>query len=72
MPSRIGDLVVLGDRETVFGGLDAETEELPADYRSHGGLAEAKVPVVVLNADRAPGPEYFTYNLDLARWLLPA
>ena len=31
MPSRIGDLIVLGDRDTVFGELDAESESLPAD-----------------------------------------
>ena len=53
MPSRIGDLVVLGDRETVFGGLETETEKLAADYRSHGGLSEARVPIVVYNAAKA-------------------
>ena len=48
MPSRIGELVVLGDRDTVFGGLDSEVEALPPEYRSHGGLSEAEVPLVVL------------------------
>src|SRR5262245_54565919 len=43
MPARIGELVVLGDRDTVFGGLDSETETLAVDYRSHGGLTEAEV-----------------------------
>src|SRR6185503_5756997 len=47
MPSRIGELVVLGDRETVFGGLDSEFEQLAPDYRSHGGLSEAEVPLIV-------------------------
>jgi phosphonoacetate hydrolase len=69
MPSRIGHLVVLGDRGTVFGGLDTESQELPSEYRSHGGLSEAKVPLVVFNAGTAPGADYFRYNLDLARWL---
>ena len=32
MASRIGDLIVLGDRDTVFGELDAESEALPAEY----------------------------------------
>jgi phosphonoacetate hydrolase len=69
MPSRIGELVVLGDRDTVFGSLDAEMEALPADYRSHGALSESKVPLVVHNAEGAPPPTYFRSNVDLARWL---
>ena len=50
MPSRIGELVALGDRDTVFGSLDSESVNLPAEYRSHGGLSEAKVPLVIHNA----------------------
>lgn len=72
MPSRIGQLVVLGDRETVFGGLDTELEKLPPEYRSHGGLSEAKVPMLAFNAEQAPRADYFQHNLDLVRWLLPA
>ena len=34
MASRIGDLIVLGDRDTVFGELDAESEPLPPEYRA--------------------------------------
>lgn len=71
MPSRIGELVVLGDRETVFGGLDTESEALPAEYRSHGSLAEAEVPLLVYNAAGAPDAGYFRSNVDLARWLFP-
>ena len=33
MPSRIGDLVVLGDRETVFGNLETAVEALPPGYK---------------------------------------
>jgi phosphonoacetate hydrolase len=47
MASRIGDLVVLGDRDTVFGELDAESEALPAGYRAHGSLHEVEIPLVV-------------------------
>lgn len=72
MASRIGQLVVVGDRDTVFGGLDSESEKLPAEYRSHGGFSEAKVPVLAFNADGAPGAEYFQHNLDLARWVASA
>ncbi len=71
MPARIGELVALGNRDTVFGNLDTEAVELPAEYRSHGGTAEAKVPLVVYNAARAPEAGYFRNNVDLARWLFP-
>jgi phosphonoacetate hydrolase len=69
MPSRIGDLVVLGDRDTAFGGLDTEMEVMPPEYRTHGGSAEAQVPLFVYNAERVPDPEYFNANVDLTRWL---
>ena len=69
MPSRIGEVVVLGNRGTVFGGLDTEMEILAPEYRSHGGSSEAEVPLVVYNAERAPAPAYFQANVDLARWL---
>ena len=68
MPSRIGDLVVPGNQTTVFG-LDTESQDLPSDYRSHGGLSEARVPLLLFNARSAPAPSYFQHNLDLARWL---
>jgi phosphonoacetate hydrolase len=71
MPSRIGELVVLGDATTVFGRLESEMVNLPAEYRSHGGLAEAKVPLIVFNAAHAPAGEFFQHNVDLARWIFP-
>lgn len=69
MPARIGELVVLGDRDTVFGNLDTETATLPPEYRSHGGLDDTHVPLLLHNAERAPAADYFRANLDLARWL---
>jgi phosphonoacetate hydrolase len=69
MPSRIGELVVVGNRDTVFGGLDSEVSSLPPEYRSHGGLTEARVPLVVYNASGAPAAGFFRSNVDLARWL---
>jgi|SRR5581483_9332053 len=69
MPARIGELVVLGDRDTVFGRLQSELINLPPEYRSHGSSAEASVPLVVHNAEQAPAPEFFRANVDLARWL---
>jgi phosphonoacetate hydrolase len=69
MASRIGDLIVLGDRDTVFGELDAPSEALPAEYRTHGSLHEMDVPLVIYNAHVQLKPEEFQYNRDLARWL---
>jgi phosphonoacetate hydrolase len=66
---RIGDLAVFGDHDTVFGDLEAESEQLPATYRSHGSRFETAVPLFVYNAPAAPAADYFQHNLDLARWL---
>jgi phosphonoacetate hydrolase len=66
---RIGDLVVIGDRETVFGELDAESETLPADYRSHGSLHEREVPLLIWNYRGDLDPSV-TANADLLRPLV--
>jgi phosphonoacetate hydrolase len=71
MPERIGELVVVGDRDTVFGHLDTDMENLPPRYRSHGSRHELGVPLILHNAKNAPGQTYFRNNLDLARWLYP-
>lgn len=67
--SHIGDLVVIGDEQTVFGNLTSETEELPASYRSHGSIHEARVPLFVYHAVNAPSSAHFSYNYQLADWL---
>lgn len=70
MPNRIGDLMVLGDKETVFGYLERGAyEKLPDSYRSHGSAYEAHVPLFVYNAKNAPPANYFNYNFKLAAWL---
>ena len=69
MSTRIGDLVVLADKNTVFGNLDAEYEDLPANYRSHGSMYEAMVPLFVYNATNAPSASFFDSNYKLASWL---
>ncbi|MGC4037624.1 MAG: alkaline phosphatase family protein [Chitinophagaceae bacterium] len=71
LKNRIGDLVVLGDKNTVFGNLDSEYEELPANYRSHGSMYEAAVPVFIYNAKNHPAPSYFSSNYKIAAWLFP-
>ena len=67
-----GDLVVLGDKDTVFGSLNTSMEVLPATYRSHGSLHELSVPIVVHNCPAAPERSFYKNNLDLARWLYAA
>ena len=70
MPERIGELMVLGDRDTVFGETAAEREELEPTYRSHGSLHELDVPLVVWNnAGPLPPADEFQANLDLTRRL---
>jgi phosphonoacetate hydrolase len=70
MANRIGDLMVLGDKETVFGYLESGAyEKLPDNYRSHGSAYEAHVPLFVYNAKNAPAQSYFNYNFKLAAWL---
>lgn len=71
LPSRIGDLVVLANKQTVFGDLDTETESLPPEYRSHGSMYERDVPLIIHNAAAKLSPAEFRYNRDLARWLYP-
>ena len=68
--ARIGDLVVLPDRDTVFGDLPEESAILPPGYRSHGSLYEMEIPLLVYNADGA-SPRYrdINYNLDITRYL---
>jgi phosphonoacetate hydrolase len=55
MLERIGDLVVTGNRRTVFGALDQERETLAETYRSHGSRYELGVPLIIRDADRRLG-----------------
>jgi phosphonoacetate hydrolase len=72
MKSRIGELVVWGDKNTVFGEMDMERVDFPTGLRSHGSLHELDIPLFVYNAKDAPPAGYFNHNLDLARWLYHA
>jgi phosphonoacetate hydrolase len=70
MPERIGDLVVLADRDTVFGDLAGKEEELAAGYRNHGSLYEEDVPLIIYGFDGGlPMPGELQMNFDLTRWL---
>ena len=70
MPERIGDLVVTGDRDTVFGTLDRETETLPAAYRSHGSRYEMRVPLIIRDEVRKLNASEYRRNFDLTAGLL--
>jgi phosphonoacetate hydrolase len=71
-PDRIGDLVVLGDTNTVFGDLGpgTESEQLPLEYRSHGSLHEARVPLYAYNNESLPYLTPPLHNKDLLTPLL--
>ena len=70
MPGRIGELVVTGDRDTVFGELTGEFEALESTYRSHGSLHESDVPMIIYNyRDALPDPGRFRRNADVAHFL---
>ena len=70
--SRIGDICVFGDRDTVFGQLDQPSVDLPDTYRSHGSTSEIDIPLFAYNAKGLPPANYFEHNLDLTRWLYRA
>ena len=67
--SRIGDICVFGDRDTVFGDLNRNSEDLPESYRSHGSTSELNIPLFAYNAKGLPPQGYFEHNVDLTRWL---
>ena len=71
MASRVGDLVVWGDKDTLFGEMDNDQENFSSGLRSHGSEHERNIPLLIYNAKNVPSSDYFQHNLDLARWLFP-
>ena len=70
-PDHIGDLIVNGDRDTMFGEMDVLHEYLPETYRAHGSLHEMRLPLVAWNfKGDIPAEEHFKTNFDLTRLLL--
>ncbi|MCF8055954.1 MAG: alkaline phosphatase family protein [Desulfocapsa sp.] len=71
LPSEhIGDLVVSGDKDTMFGEMDTAYEKLPSTYRAHGSLHEMRLPLVIWNIEgEIPGDDQFQHNLDLTKFL---
>lgn len=66
-PEHLGDIIVMGDRDTMFGEMDEEFEELPATYRAHGSLHEMRLPLLLWNYKQDVDQDSFRYNLDLTR-----
>jgi phosphonoacetate hydrolase len=70
MPERIGELMVLGDKDTVFGEMDTETEKLPPTFRTHGSTHELDIPLLIYNlTEKRPPADEIRHNLDLTRFL---
>ena len=70
---RIGDLIVLGDRTTVFGRrpADHDLSALQGPLRSHGGRHEQDVPLLLSEHPAGPTPSPLT-NADMHMLLLGA
>lgn len=68
---RIGDIVVLADRYTVFGDLDGVEEVLPENYRNHGSMYEDDIPLIISGHQGGVlFSDHFAMNYDLTRWLI--
>jgi phosphonoacetate hydrolase len=68
-PSTIGDLVVLADKTTMFGDLQAISEELSPTYRNHGSVFEMEVPLIIYNMTPPLPENEYQVNKDLLRGL---
>ncbi len=69
-PDRIGDMLVTGDINTVFGPVDKDEgiEQLPQGFRTHGGSDEANVPLIVYNREVDPRDWHgYRMNYDLIK-----
>jgi len=69
---RIGDLVVLGERSVVIGGAAAKHDlsGLDAPLRSHGGLSEQQVPLVMNRRIANLDGNHRWRNFDAFDWVL--
>jgi len=66
----IGDMVILGDKDTMFGEMEQEYEDLSSDYRAHGSLYEMDLPLIIYNyKEDLPSEDFFRNNKDLTAFL---
>ncbi len=71
LAERIGDLVVLADKDTVFGDLESPQELLAPDYRNHGSMYENDIPLIISGyRGTLPASDRFEMNYDLTGWLI--
>jgi phosphonoacetate hydrolase len=67
---RIGDMVITGARDTMFGDIPCAYTELEPSYRAHGSLHEMEIPLVIYNyGDSFSSSDDFTVNKDLVQFL---
>jgi phosphonoacetate hydrolase len=70
LPDHIGDIVVTGDKDTMFGEMKSAHEVLPETYRAHGSLHEMRLPLWIWNyKGNLPPERTFQFNFDLTRRL---
>ena len=72
-PERVGDMVVLADKTTMFGDMENAFEALADTYRAHGSVYEMDIPLVIHNFDGRIGtPAALTHNKDILKPLYAA
>ena len=64
---RVGDVVVISKADTVLGTRAEEHDlsGLDVPLRSHGGLSEGKVPLLLNRPTHAPGADDVVHNYDI-------
>lgn len=71
-PDRIGDLVVVSERSVVIGTAHArhDLSALDAPLRSHGGVSEQRVPLIMNRSIPNLDPQRRWRNFDAFDWVL--
>ena len=64
-PDRIGDIVVTGEKDVVFGS--PSEVQLPPNLRSHGSIHELRIPLFGYNVEHAEFS--FEANVDVGRYI---
>lgn len=69
----IGDIFLLGDKNTVFGTTKEKHKNIPKNLRSHGGLHEQKVPFIInkgLNKKYLKKSKSGLFNKDIFEFVI--
>ena len=64
--NRIGDLMILGQKDVVFGNSDISL--IPNDLRSHASTYETKIPLIGINTTK--NPDYFIENRSIGNYII--